>query len=475
MTLSVLLTGLLLFVASTGSTRSTSRGRDPRPPNLIIILADDMGYGDVGCFGATRHRTPHLDRMAAEGIRLTSFYSASGVCSPSRASLMTGCYPRRVNLHQDEEQRWVLFPGSSTGLNPAEVTIAEVLKQAGYATAAIGKWHLGDQPEFLPTRQGFDSYFGLPYSNDMWIGNKRQSFPPLPLLRGETVIEEEPEQALLTKRYTEEAIRFIENHRDRPFFLYLAHTMPHVPVAASPPFAGKSANGAYGDAIEELDWSVGEIMKALMSQGIDEQTLVLFTSDNGAEGSRVKSTGPLRGGKGSTREGGMRVPCIVRWPGRLEAGRVCDELTSTLDLLPTFAKLAGAQLRSDRIIDGVDIWPVLSACAPSPRRALFYYARDQLQAVRAGKWKLHVPRKVEFPVVEDGATELPLRLYDLSQDPAEQTNLADQFPQVVERLQSLLEEAREDLGDGSRQGKNQRPAGRVKTPRFLTRKQEKLG
>ena len=269
--------------------------RDDRPPNFILILADDMGYGDLGCFGSQKHRTPHLDRMADEGIRLTSFYSTSGVCTPSRASLMTGCYPRRVSMHQDADQRWVLFPGSATGLNPDEVTIAEVLKQKGYATATIGKWHLGDQPEFLPTRQGFDFYFGLPYSNDLGKGNKNFNFPPLPLMNGEKVIEVEPDQAQLTRRYTAEAIRFIQDHRNERFLLFFSHTMPHVPVAASPQFAGKSANGRYGDAIEEIDWSVGEILKTLQKLGIDGQSMVIFTSDNGPERSRVGSTALLRG------------------------------------------------------------------------------------------------------------------------------------------------------------------------------------
>ncbi len=464
--LTLLLLGVLLSAEAGSPGRMDAR--DMRPPNLILILADDLGYGDLGCFGSREHRTPHLDRMAQEGIRLTGFYSTSGVCTPSRASLMTGCYPRRVNMHEDAEQRWVLFPGSPKGLNPQEVTIAELLKKAGYATAAIGKWHLGDQPEFLPTKQGFDLYFGLPYSNDLGKGNKNYNFPPLPLLRGEKVIEVEPDQAQLTKRYTTEAVRFITDHRDTLFFLFLSHTMPHVPVAASQEFAGKSADGVYGDAIAELDWSVGEIVGTLARLGIDRQTLVLFTSDNGAERRRVKSSGPLAGSKGTTREGGMRVPCIVRWPGRLSAGRVCDELTSTLDLLPTFGRLAGARTPSDRIIDGLNIWPVLVSGARSPREALFYYARDELQAVRAGKWKLHVARKVEFPILEDGAADLPLRLYDLSKDPGEKTNVAGRHPDVVKRLTALLEKARDDLGDGARQGANQRPAGRVERPSFLT-------
>jgi len=394
--------------------------------------------------------------MAAEGVRLTSFYAPSPVCTASRASLLTGCYARRVGMHKDVQNRLVLYPGSPTGLNPEEVTIAEALKPAGYATAIIGKWHLGDQPEFLPTRQGFDYYFGLPYPNNMGVKNPRHKFPPLPVLRGETVIETEPDQAYLTKRYTEEAIAFIEKNRNRPFFLFLAHTMPHDPLAVSPRFAGKSNNGLYGDVIEELDWSVGEILKTVARLKIDDQTLILFTSDNGGDERRPGTNGPLRGGKMSTFEGGLRVPCIIRWPGKLRGGQVCDELTTGLDLMPTFLRLAGVPLPSDRIIDGVDIWPVLSSCAPSPRKVFYYYALGDLQAVRAGKWKLHVSPKASP------------ELYDLVQDVGETTDVASQSPGVVRRLQELLEQAKEDIGDGARQGKNQRAPGLVEQPRFLT-------
>ncbi|HYW78086.1 MAG TPA: sulfatase, partial [Thermoguttaceae bacterium] len=292
-----------------------------RPPNFIIIFCDDLGYADVGCFGSKNIRTPNVDRMAAEGMRFTDFYCTSGVCSPSRSSLMTGCYPRRVNLHQNHNDLCVLFPADRKGLNPNEITIAEVLKQADYATMCIGKWHLGDQRQFLPTRQGFDTYFGIPYSNDM--GRKNI---PLPLLRDETVIEAPAVQEKLTGRYTEEAIRFIEKNEDRPFFIYLPHTFPHVPLFASERFRGKSAAGKYGDAVEELDFSTGEILAALKRLKIDEQTLVIFTSDNGgASGSNA----PLRGRKGGTDEGSLRVPFIVRWPGHVPPGTTCREITST--------------------------------------------------------------------------------------------------------------------------------------------------
>jgi len=289
-------------------------------PNFIIIFCDDLGYADIGPFGSENHRTPNLDRMAAEGRKFTSFYVTSGVCSPSRSSLMTGCYPKRVGLHQNEKGQGVLFPGNQRGLNPSEITLAEVLKARGYATGIVGKWHLGDQPEFLPTRQGFDSYFGIPFSNDMGQKDRpTKQYPPLPLLRMEKVIEEEPDQRLITQRYTREAIAFIERNKARPFFLYLPHTMPHWPQYSSERFAGKSANGKWGDAAEEIDWSTGEILKALKANGIDEKTMVIFMSDNGGL-IPVTSNAPLRNGKGTPYEGGIREPMIVKWPGVTRPG-----------------------------------------------------------------------------------------------------------------------------------------------------------
>ncbi len=422
-----------------------------RPPNVVLIFCDDLGYGDIGCFGSTKHRTPHVDRMAREGVRFTSFYVTAGVCSPSRSSLMTGCYPRRVNLHQNEKGRWVLFPANSRGLHPDEITIAEVLKQRGYATCCVGKWHLGDQPRFLPTRQGFDHYFGIPYSNDMGKVRPRSKYPPLPLLRDDKVIETEPDQAQLTPRYTAEAIKFITANRDRPFFLYLPHTFPHWPLHASERFLGKSANGAFGDAVEEIDWSTGEILATLRRLGLDEQTLVIFTSDNGAARQHGGSNSPLRGFKGSTFEGGMRVPFVARWPKKIPAGKSSNALVTSMDLLPTLAKLAGGQAPTDRKIDGRDIWSLLASAdgAESPHEAFFYYRIGTLQAVRSGQWKLNLASG---------------ELYDLHADIAESKNLAAQHPEVVEKLSRLAEACREDLGDGRRQGKNQRPAGAVDNP-----------
>lgn len=334
-----------------------------RKPNFVLVLADNLGYGDLGCYGNTRQRTPNLDAMAKAGMRFTDFYSASGVCTPSRASLMTGCYPRRVGLDYTEPDGLVLRPVSPNGLNPGEVTIAEILKGRGYATAAIGKWHLGDQPAFLPTRQGFDYYFGIPYSEDM-VGGLKPGWPSLPLMEGERVVEAPVDRCSLTRRYTEKSVDFIIRRRDQPFFLYLPQALPGSVETPFPGerFRGKSANGPYGDAIEELDWSMGEILRALGRLGLESSTLVVWTSDNGAvrrnppQGSNL----PLGGWGYTTAEGGQRVPCLARWPGRVLAGAVCDALATSMDLLPTCARLAGAREPRDRIIDGKDIWPLLS-------------------------------------------------------------------------------------------------------------------
>lgn len=428
-------------------------------PNFIVVFIDDLGYGDIGPFGATKHRTPVLDRMAEEGMRLTDFYSTCSVCTPSRSSLMTGCYPRRVNMHVDERNLCVLFPAARKGLHPDEITIADLLKTQGYATACIGKWHLGDHPDFLPTSQGFDYYYGIPYSNDM---NRKNV--PLPLVRNETVIEAPVKQGTITARYTEEAVNFIKANKDKPLFIYLPHTAVHLPLFPGADFKGKSQNGAYGDWVEELDWSMGELFKTLKAEGIDDNTLVLFTSDNGSQ--RQGSNGPLRGGKGRTDEGGMREPCVVRWPGKVPAGSSSAEITSTIDLLPTFAKLAGTEPPADRIIDGRDIWPILSGQpgAKSQHEAFYYYQMDQLQAVRSGKWKLFVAmdaKKRNWGKPE-GKTEL--KLFDLVADIHEDNNVAGANPEVVERLLALAEKAREDLGDVNRPGQGQRPAGWVDQP-----------
>ena len=442
----------------------------PASQNFILIFVDDLGYADIGPFGSKLHRTPHLDRMAAEGRKLTSFYVTANVCTPSRSSLMTGSYPRRVGLDENEKGQWVLFPGNQEGLHPDEVTVAETLKQVGYTTACVGKWHLGDQPEFLPTRQGFDAYFGIPFSNDMGHDSRKQPYryPPLPLLRMEKVIEEEPDQRLITQRYTEEALKFIEKNRDGPFFLYLAHTMPHWPQYSSERFAGKSMNGKWGDTVEEIDWSTGEILAKLDQLGIDEETLVIFTSDNGGATRHGASNAPLRGGKGTTWEGGHRVCFLARWPGRVPAGTASDELAISIDILPTFAEMAGASVPVDRLIDGKDISALLLSeqPRPTPHLAYYYYFMTHLNAVRSGRWKLHVARMGgRYPDYEPNPV---LELYDLSSDIGETRNVVDAFPDVVRHLQALARVAREDLGDGKRAGTNVRPPGLVRQAATLT-------
>jgi len=438
-------------------------------PNFIVIFCDNLGYGDIGCFGSKLHRTPNIDRMAGEGIRFTDFYATSGVCTPSRASIMTGCYPRRINMHVADNGRQVLSPVAKKGLNPEEITIAELLKEQGYATACIGKWHLGDQPPFLPTRQGFDYYFGIPYSDDM-TGRPEQGWPPLPLMENERVIEAPVDRNLLTKRYTETTIEFIKANKDKPFFVYLPHAMPGSTTSpfASKRFRGKSANGPWGDSVEELDWSTGEILHALKKLGLDERTLVIWTSDNGTprrnppQGLNV----PLSGWGYTTSEGGQRVPCIMRWPGKIPAGATCSELCTTMDLLPTFARLAGTEPPKDRIIDGHDVWPLMAgnAGAKSPYEAFFYYYMGQLQAVRSGKWKLYLPLEAKLQNFQGKTKASPAELYDLKTDLGETKNLLREHPDTVARLLALAERAREDMGDINRPGRNQRPAGNVTDP-----------
>ncbi|PHS14513.1 MAG: arylsulfatase [Blastopirellula sp.] len=452
----------LIIALSWFSSPLLAASPSPRQPNFIVIFCDNLGYGDIGCFGSTKHRTPHIDNMAVEGIRLTDFYVASGVCTPSRASLMTGCYPRRVNMHISDTGGSVLQPVSPKGLHPDEITIAEVLKQKDYSTALIGKWHLGDQPELLPTRQGFDYYYGIPYSDDM-TQRSGKPWPALPLMKNEQVIEAPANRDTLTKRYTEESIRFIKSCGDKPFFLLLSHAMPGSTQQpyASAAFQGKSANGKYGDSVEEIDWSTGQILSAIKELGLDENTLIMWTSDNGAPRRNPEqgSSGPLRGWGYSTFEGGMRVPCIVRWPGRIKPGSSSSEILSTMDLLPTFANLAGAKAPQDRVLDGKDIWPVLSnqANARSPHQAFYYYHRDQLQAVRSGKWKLYLALAGKEVQGRQRAGQ-KLELYDLQSDIGETNDIAADHLAVVKRLQAFANQAREDLGDAGREGKNQRPA-----------------
>ncbi len=471
----LIVTGIVSIIVSIVVAANSARalGHEPTegslPPNFIIILCDNLGYGDIGCFGSTVHRTPNIDRLAAEGTRLTSFYVTSGVCTPSRASLMTGCYPRRVNMHVDPRGGAVLRPVSTKGLHPDEVTIAEVLKTRGYTTACIGKWHLGDQTPFLPTRQGFDLYYGIPYSDDMTARPGTHS-PPLPLMENERVVEAPADRNTLTQRYTQRAIALIKAHRDKPFFLYLPHAMPGSTQRpyASEAFQGKSANGPYGDSVEEIDFSTGEILKTLREEGLDERTLVIWTSDNGAprRSPPQGSNKPLGGWGYTTMEGGMRVPTIVRWTGHIPRGRVCDEIATTMDLLPTFAKLAGARLPPQRKIDGHDIRSLLlgDEGAKSPYRAFFYYHKSQLHAVRSDKWKLHLANERKIVGLGNQRRAAKAELYNLDEDLGETKNLADEFPDVVDRLSKLAEQARAELGDDQRKGFGQRPAGFVKDP-----------
>lgn len=446
-----------------------------RSPNIILVFVDNLGNGDVGCFGSKLHRTPHLDRLAAEGTKFTSFYVASGVCTPSRAALMTGCYPRRVNMHVNGTNGAVLRPLDTKGLNPDETTIAEVLKPAGYATGIFGKWHLGDQPPFLPTRQGFDEFFGIPYSDDMTKDHQPDTWPDLPLMRNEKVIEAPVDRDTLVKRCTEETIAFIERNRDRPFFVYLPHTMPGSTAHpfSSAAFRGKSRNGAYGDSVEELDWSMGEIMATLQRLKLDRNTLVIWTSDNGAVNRNPMqgSCAPYKGWGYDTSEGAMRVPCIMRWPGKIPAGRVCDEVCSTMDLLPTFAALAEVPAPKPGTIDGHNIAPLLfgtpGAHSPWDDIGFCYYRMEQLQAIRAGQWKLYLP--LERKYVTNGRKEAPAKaeLYDVRGDVSETQEVSSQHPDVVKRLTELAEKTRLEVGDMNAAGNGQRPAGRFESPRAL--------
>ncbi len=458
---------------------ASTANSESKLPNFVIVFTDDQGYQDVGCFGSDI-KTPNIDKMAREGIRFTDFYVAQAVCSASRAALMTGCFPNRVGISG------ALSPRSNTGINSDELTIAEVVKKRGYATAIYGKWHLGHHPMFLPTRHGFDDYFGLPYSNDMWpyhpTSGKR--FPPLPLLKGEEVFKiiTLDNQALLTTWYTQRAVKFIEDNRHRPFFLYVAHSMPHVPLYVSKKHKNASSRGIYGDVIEEIDWSVGQILDALKRLDLDDNTFVIFTSDNGpwlSYGSHGGCALPLREGKGTSFEGGVREPCIMRWPGKIIAGSVCKELAATIDILPTIARLIDVELPKDRIIDGRDIWPLISSRpdAKTPHECYPYFYYDgELHAVRSGPWKLHFPHRyltldgrsgrqdgkpIKYTMKRTGPG---LELYNLENDIGETTNVADQHPQVVKRLQTLAEKVRDDLGDSlrKRKGKNVRPPG-IKT------------
>ena len=447
-----------------------------RPPNFIIVLADDLGYADIGPFSAlqgdARPGTPNLDRMAAEGVRLTSFYTAQAVCSASRMALLTGTYPNRVGI------TGALNHTATHGINAGETTIAEALKQRGYATAIFGKWHLGHQKPFLPSQHGFDEYLGLPYSNDMWPRHPQQKdfYPDLPLFDGDSVAELDPDQSQLTRRYTERAVSFIERNRNKPFFLYVPHTMPHVPLFASAKFKGTTRGGLYGDVVAELDWSVGRILDALKRANVDDHTLVIFTSDNGpwlSYGNHAGSRGSFREGKGTTFEGGTRVPFVARWPGRIPRGAVGRLPAMNIDLLPTIARLAGAPLSAERIIDGRDMWPLLAndRNAAAPHDAFYFYWGRELHAIRGGKWKLHLPHPYQSleAAADDGRPgkyvrkDMELSLFDLEADPGESTNVAGANPGVVKQLLEYAERAREDIGDSltGRTGRNVRLAGQM--------------
>ncbi len=435
-----------------------------KKPNIVLINCDDLGYGDLGCYGSKLNNTPVLDKMADEGMKFTSFYMASSLCSPSRGAMLTGCYPRRIGFGSFDDEG-VLFPGQGLGLHPEEITIASILKDADYRTMLVGKWHCGDQPEFLPLNHGFDHYYGLPYSNDMGVQARRinqKVFPPLPLMRDHEVIQEQPDQASLTERYVEQGVRFIRDNKEKPFFLYFAHMHVHLPLYAPERFLKNSKNGDYGATVECIDWATGVIIDELKRQQLEENTLIIFTSDNGSNEKCGGSNYPLRGTKCTTWEGGMRVPCIMYWPGIISPGKVCDELVTSMDFFTTIAKFTGQSIPQARVIDGIDISSLIfgeqnKTCL---REAFFYYLYDNLEAVRSGKWKLHV-RKGDKKVRE---------LYDLDQDIGESNNLYDKYPEIVSRLEEYLDNARADLGDASEdvEGENTRPLGRCQNPDTLT-------
>jgi uncharacterized sulfatase len=435
----ILATALLAAFPTLSSAQAQAPAASARPPNVVIIFADDLGYGDLGVYGHPLIKTPRLDRLAAEGLKLTSFYASAPVCSASRYSLLTGRYAVRGGING------ALMPESRNGLAPGETTIADLLKSAGYRTGMVGKWHLGNKPGFFPTEHGFESYFGLLYSNDMirpWV----QTDAPLRLYRGTEALAGEVDNAALIDRYTEEAVSFIRAHKDRRFFLYLAHSMPHVPLGIPPRFAGTSANGRYGDVIEALDWSTGRVLDALRDAGLERDTLVIFTSDNGpwmdmpprmlvdprVLRTDAGSAGPLRGSKGTSWEGGTRVPFIARWPGRIPAGSVSPGLATTMDLLPTVAAVAGAALPPGRVVDGHDIRAFLDGRGPSPREWFFYYdSGGRLEGVRDGRWKLHD----RYPDKGDPVGEL----FDLMTDPSERWDVAAAHPAIVARLRARMQ------------------------------------
>ena len=427
---------LLVFILISISSCKNKHDNTESPPNIVIFFTDDQGYADLGSYGAEGFETPHLDQLASEGIKFTNFYVPATVCTPSRAGLLTGRYPKRSNLHEA-----VLFPYSNEGLSAKEYTMAEMLKEGGYSTSCIGKWHLGHKEEFMPNNQGFDKFYGVPYSNDMdnhyYKRNDFQS-PPLPFYRNTELIESGPDQQFLTKKYTEEAISQIRNRGEKPFFIYLAHNMPHQPLHASPYFKGKSENGLYGDVIMELDWSAGEIIRVLKEEGIYENTIFIFTSDNGPD---VGSAKPLRGQKAQTWEGGQRVPGIIAWPDKIPKGKVSDEIVSTMDLFPTLAKISSSKIPNGLIMDGIDISEFLLSpeTIKLPVRPFYFYARNgQLEAIRLGKWKLHLEKSIGWDEKIDGVFHVSL--YNLELDIAEKNNVVNQFPEIVKKLTNMLKQ-----------------------------------
>ncbi|MEI6234207.1 MAG: sulfatase [Planctomycetota bacterium] len=457
------------FILMLAFGSSSLHAADAMKPNIVLIFIDDMGYGDIGPFGSTKNRTPNLDRMAAGGMKLTSFYAAP-VCSVSRAQVMTGCYGPRVSIPA------VFGPGGRNGISKNEHTVAELLKAQGYATICIGKWHLGDQPEFLPTRHGFDHYFGLPYSNDMMKKAKVNGKLVVPLVRDEKVIEllEGDDQDRLTERYTDEALKFINENKEHPFFLYLPHTAVHSPIHPGANFRDKSTNGRFGAWVEEVDWSTGKILDTLRDLKLADNTLVLFTSDNGpwlSHGKDAGEAGPLRGGKGSTWEGGMREPTLAMWPGKIAPGSVCNAVAGTIDFLPTFVKLAGGSVPTDKKIDGKDIAPLLFGMSTeSQREAHFYFQGYKLQAVRSGPWKMAFANQNESMGHKGEATVASLdkpRLYNLDKDIGERTDVAAENADVIARLKPLVVKMTAEIGDGAKNSTEIRPAGSVENPVLL--------
>lgn len=456
--LRVFLAGIVFGIASFVQFADAAE----RPPNIVIIFADDLGYGDLACYGHPTIRTPNLDRMAAEGMRFTQFYSASSVCTPSRAALMTGRLPIRNGMCSDT--RRVLFPDSAGGLPSNEITIAEALKQRGYATACIGKWHLGHLPEFLPTQNGFDSYFGIPYSNDMDRApdskkgraaflKPKIEYWNVPLMRDEQIVERPADQRTITRRYTEEAVKVIRQNRTKPFLIYLAHSLPHVPLFASNAFLGTSPRGLFGDVIEEIDWSVGRILETLRSEGLDQNTLVFFTSDNGpwlAYNEHGGSAGLLREGKGMTWDGGMREPCIVWWPSKIRPGTVTQGLASTMDIFTTSLRVAGGSMPDDRIVDGVDMTPILFGSGKSNRDTVFYYRGTRIYAVRKGPFKAHY---ITQPAYRPGKAEKhdPPILYNLEHDVSERFDVAEKRPDVLKVIAEEVSKHRALLVPGKPQ------------------------